>query len=66
MNPLRIKRLKDGDWQFGHGGTHHGVGTEDCPKWLHHHHDEFCALPTDLELMTAGIDPKEFKVRSRA
>lgn len=66
MNPLRIDRLKMGDWSFGHAGRHHGVGTEDCPRHLHHHHDEFCALPTIKELRTAGIDPNNFRARSRA
>jgi hypothetical protein len=65
VNPLRIKRLKNGDFSFGHAGTHHGIGTEDCPKHRHHHHDEFCALPTMLELRQAGLNPNEFKPKSR-
>jgi hypothetical protein len=28
--------------QYGHAGRHHGVGTPDCPRELHHHHDERC------------------------
>lgn len=62
----RIEKLRQGDWQFGHAGRHHGIGTEDCPRKLHHHHDEFCDYPTHDELVAAGIDPEEFKVRSRA
>ncbi len=26
-----VKRLKMGDWSFGHAGRHHGNGTKDCP-----------------------------------
>lgn len=64
FNP-RIEKLRRGDWQFGHVGEHHGIGSEDCPRYLHHHHDEFCDLPTETELWIAGIDPKDFKNRSR-
>lgn len=28
--------------QRGCGGTHHGNGSPDCPKHLHHHHDTRC------------------------
>ena len=28
--------------QFGCGGTHYGIGTKDCPKEKHHHHDDRC------------------------
>ena len=27
-------------------GRHHGRGTADCPRNLHHHHDEKCTDPT--------------------
>jgi hypothetical protein len=27
-------------------GRHHGVGTDECPRRLHHHHDEKCVDPT--------------------
>jgi hypothetical protein len=62
----RVLRLKSGDWQFGHGGRHNGVGTEECPKTLHHHCDDFCKSPSPLELMEAGINPRVFKEQSRA
>jgi hypothetical protein len=61
----RVARLKAGNWQFGHDGTHRGIGTESCPDGQHHHHDEFCDAPTLIELMAAGIDRKGFKVKSR-
>ena len=62
----RIEKLKRGDWQFGHAGRHRGTGAPDCPRDSHHHHDEFCDLPTDEELEAAGIDPETFRARSRA
>lgn len=65
-NP-RVARLKNGDWSFGHDGMHQGsMGKKDCPREWHHHHDDFCRLPTLGELREAGIDPNDFKVRSRA
>lgn len=62
----RIERLKRGNWQFGHDGMHGGIGTDDCPIELHHHCDIFCKRPSKLELIEAGIDPKEFEIKSRA
>ncbi len=63
----RLDRLRRGDWSFGCRGMHTGVGTEECPYVpRHHHHDEFCKLPTDFELVAAGIDRHKFKARSRA
>jgi len=28
--------------QRGHDGRHHGIGTPECPRHLHHHHDIRC------------------------
>lgn len=64
-NPQVVKRLRMGDYSFGHAGRHHGNGSPGCPIELHHHHDEFCRLPTRNEVIAAGLDPKEFRVRSR-
>lgn len=61
-----VAALKAGDYQFGHAGKHSGSGAKDCPRERHHHHDEFCQMPTLAELRAAGIDPKDFKPRSRA
>jgi len=33
--------------QYGCDGQHWGIGTTDCPKSLHHHHDERCKHPVD-------------------
>lgn len=65
LDPRVVTRLINGDWSFGCAGIHNGHGTKDCPRELHHHHDEFCNRPTNEELRAAGIDPKTFKPRSR-
>ena len=31
--------------QFGCAGYHHGIGTKECPKESHHHHDDKCENP---------------------
>lgn len=62
---MRIEYLRRGYNQFGHAGRHQGSGRPDCPRELHHHHDVFCEYPTEAELVEAGIDPEEFKARSR-
>jgi len=66
VDPRVVRRLKMGDWSFGCAGTHHGNGAPDCPRESHHHHDEFCHTPSLPELFAAGINPNDFKARSRA
>ena len=66
MNEHRLARLRMGDRSFGHDGRHHGIGTKDCPREMHHHHDEFCDRPTAAELRAVGLDPKTFRSSSRA
>ncbi len=63
---VRITRLKNGNWSFGCQGRHNGIGTLECPFESHHHHDEFCKLPSKYELIAAGITPHIFRPRSRA
>lgn len=29
------------------GARHHGIGTKDCPRHLHHHHDDRCVGPSE-------------------
>ena len=46
----KIAALQDvtipaGTLQYGHKGQHHGTGEPECPKYLHHHHDERCTPP---------------------
>ena len=62
----RIDRLEFGNQQFGHGGSHYGPGTANCPRRLHHHCDAFCELPDINELIMAGLDVRTFRPRSRA
>ncbi len=52
---VRIKRLRNGDWSFGCQGRHNGNGTSECPFESHHHHDEFCKLPSNYELKQLGF-----------
>lgn len=56
---VRIEALAGGQAQWGHGGQHHGNGTPECPRELHHHHDDFCDLPTLGECAAAGVTPPE-------
>ena len=51
---LRIERIQYGGNQFGHAGRHHGDGSPNCPRELHHHHDWFCMPPTLSEWAEAG------------
>lgn len=51
----RILRLRSGDYSFGHGGMTKGI----------HMCDDFCASPSSLELMEAGINPRNFVEQSR-
>lgn len=61
----RVMRLILNDGDFGCGGRHHGVGTKECPKALHHHHDDFCQQPTIDELRLAGISYETYQERRR-
>jgi hypothetical protein len=60
---LRMEHLLK-DPQFGHDGSHIGNGTPGCPRTRHHHHDIYCAMPSDSELQLAGL--KRSQIRSRA
>jgi hypothetical protein len=52
----RIEALQRGRDRWGCGGTHKGRGPKGlCPPYEHHHHDDFCALPTAEELEEAGV-----------
>lgn len=52
----RIELLRRGETQWGHDGRHNGSGRDDCPRWLHHHHDIRCEYPTLLECDEAGVE----------
>lgn len=45
LGPIDLTAVPGLQGQWGHGGTHHGVGTEECPRELHHHHDDRCRFP---------------------
>lgn len=46
LGPLDLEKKIGGTrWiggQRGCGAMHHGIGTPECPRELHHHHDERC------------------------
>ena len=63
---VRIEALKRGRTQWGHQGRHHGNGSPDCPRELHHHHDDFCQLPYPAEIAAAGVEVPEGGWHSRA
>lgn len=46
MEQLR-ERAEPERTQWGCDGKHHGIGTPECPRELHDHHDEFCVKPTN-------------------
>ena len=48
LGPIDLTNsLRHANVQWGHGGRHHGTGTKECPRELHHHHDERCRFPID-------------------
>jgi hypothetical protein len=44
--------------QRGCDGTHHGIGTPDCPRELHHHHDDLCRRGIDWVIVGGESGPK--------
>jgi hypothetical protein len=44
VNALLAAAIHEADpfMQTGHGGTHRGIGTDECPLQRHHHHDSRC------------------------
>jgi hypothetical protein len=51
--------------QYGHEGRHHGVGTPDCPRDLHHHHDERCERPGVTAARAAVAALRDRRQRAR-
>lgn len=52
-------------YQWGHEGRHHGIGTPDCPRDLHHHHDERCDPPPIVRLLALMSRQPIGRVRGR-
>lgn len=56
LGPIDLFSAKGGTlWmggQRGCDGQHHGIGTPECPRELHHHHDERCG--PGLDWVVAG------------
>lgn len=47
---------KLGRLQWGCAGEHRGNGTPDCPKFMHHHHDERCIPGLRNRLKAAEVE----------
>ena len=43
--------------QRGHGGSHRGPGSPDCPRERHHHHDEKCKRGLDWVIVGGESGP---------
>lgn len=71
---IRVDALRRGRTDWGCGGRHAGNysaqqianGAPNCPRHLHHHHDPFCRMPSELELRLAGVEKPERGWGSRA
>jgi protein gp37 len=61
LGPVDLDSAKGGTlWiggQRGCGGTHRGVGTPDCPREPHHHHDERCGEGLDWVIVGGESGP---------
>lgn len=62
LGPIELNRNIGGTlWiggQRGHVGTHHGIGTPECPRERHHHHDDRCEPGLDW-VITGGESGKD-------
>lgn len=47
LGPVDLRAVPGLDGQWGRSGRHHGSGAPDCPRSLHHHHDDRCRFPID-------------------
>ena len=46
-------------YQWGHDGTHRGIGSSECPRERHHHHDERCQKPFDWVIVGGESGPRK-------
>ena len=44
--------------QRGCEGQHHGIGSEECPRALHHHHDKLCRKGIDWVICGGESGPQ--------
>jgi protein gp37 len=47
LGPVDLRAVPGLGGQYGHAGRHNGIGTPECPRISHHHHDERCRFPID-------------------
>lgn len=62
LGPVDLESSLGGtEWiggQRGCGGTHKGIGTPDCPREPHHHHDARCGRGIDWVVVGGESGPK--------
>jgi protein gp37 len=62
LGPIDLRKGASGRlWmggQRGCGAMHHGIGTPDCPREPHHHHDERCGPGIDWVICGGESGPK--------
>lgn len=63
LEPVNLRSNRGGTrWlggQRGCEGQHHGKGTPDCPKELHHHHDDTCNPGIDWVIAGGESESKD-------
>lgn len=61
LGPVNLDSILGGtQWiggQRGCGGQHHGIGTPECPRELHHHHDHRCRRGIDWVIVGGESGP---------
>jgi protein gp37 len=57
LGAIDLRSVRGLDGQYGHAGSHHGVGTEQCTVGRHHHHDDRCRFPLDWVVVGGESGP---------
>jgi len=57
LGPIDLHAVPGLDGQYGHAGRHNGIGTPECPRISHHHHDERCRFPLDWVVVGGESGP---------
>ena len=52
-----IESVRMAGYQWGCDGRHHGIGTPECPRELHHHHDDKCKFPVGQVIVGCESGP---------
>ncbi len=57
LGPVDLHAVPGLNGQYGHAGRHNGIGTPECPRMSHHHHDERCRFPIDWVVVGGESGP---------